>query len=288
MSERWATLSDLTGRMTEGKQAEATEGSGDQQDGESTVSEEALRVDGVRSPSDGAAAGPDLILETDVASDPTTAALPEVVPAERVGDDATDAVEAEATDAVETAARRWWRRRGVVILGLGVIVVAGVVGTAYGWLATGREEYSSLVAAWVLLTPLALCGATFAVRRGPAAHRRLRRATGLAVAVLVVGGLALTTTRVDPCDLRGPGVVLSGCNLAGRDLRGDNLFGGDLRGANLSEAKLGGANLTGAKLTEARLSRSRSRQGNPGRSARSRAPSWTERTWPAPSSTTPS
>jgi hypothetical protein len=154
--------------------------------------------------------------------------------------------EAEATDCVEPAGGRWWKRRGVVILGLGMLVVAGVVRTAYG---SHAQEYPPLVAAWVLLTPLALATATIAARRGPAGHRRLRRAASLAVAGLVIGGLALTTRGVDPCDHRGPGVVLVGCNLAGRDLRGDNLVRGDLRGANLSKAKLGGADLTGAKLS---------------------------------------
>lgn len=218
--------------------------------------QEALRVDGVKSALDGAAPGPAPIIEAEVPSDPTTAPPPEVVPpAGPVGEDGPDAVDAAATGAVETVGRRWWHRRAVVIWGLGALVVAGVVGTAFGWHATGTEEYPPLVAAWILLTPLAVAAATFAVRRGPVGHRRLRRATGAAVAFVVVGGLAITTERVDPCDLRGPGVVLVGCNLAGRDLRGDNLANSDLRGANLSKAKLGGAILTRAKLTEARLTR---------------------------------
>lgn len=241
----------------EGTQAEGTQRSDGQQDGGGRVSEQdALRVDGVRSSLDGATPDPAQILEADVPSDPTTAPPAEVAaPAAPVGEDGPDAVDAEATGAVETVCRRWWNRRAIVLTGLGVLVVAGVVGTALGWHATGTEEYPPLVAAWILLTPLAVTGATFAVRPGPVGHRRVRRGTGAAVVFLVVGGLAITTERVDPCDLRGPGVVLVGCNLAGRDLRGDNLVGGDLRGANLSKAKLGGAILTGAKLTEARLTR---------------------------------
>lgn len=241
----------------EGKQAQGTQPSDAQQDGGGRVSEEeALRVGGVKSSLDGPAPGPAPILEADVPFDPTTPPPQKVAfPAAPVGEDGPDALDAEATGAVETVGRRWWNRRAVVISGVGVLVVAGVVGSAFGWHATGTEEYPPLVAAWILLTPLAVAAATFAVRRGPAGHRRLRRATGAAVAFLFVGGLAITTERVDPCDLRGPGVVLVGCNLTGRDLRGDNLANSDLRGANLSKAKLGGAILTRAKLTEARLTR---------------------------------
>jgi uncharacterized protein YjbI with pentapeptide repeats len=142
----------------------------------------------------------------------------------------------------------------VVIMGLGVIGT-GAAGTALGWHATATEEYPPLVAAWILLTPLAVAAATFAVRRGPEAHRRLRRGAGAVVVLLVIAGLTVTTTRVDPCDLRGPRVVLTGCDLAGRDLRGANFLDGDLRGANLSKAKLAGAVLSGAMLTEAKLTR---------------------------------
>lgn len=191
--------------------------------------------------------------------EPPAEVMPERSPDEDVAMPALDAdappddAEPGFGDRIEAAGGRWWRRRGVVVLGLGLVVAAGAAGAAAGWRATGTEEYPPLVAAWALLMPLALSAVVFAVRRGPGARRRVRRVAGLVVAGLVVGGLALTTRAVDPCDLRGPGAVLVGCDLSGRDLSGADLAGGDLRGADLTEAKLVGAVLSRARLDEARL-----------------------------------
>lgn len=138
---------------------------------------------------------------------------------------------------------------------LGGLALLGLVGLYLERTAATRDEYPPLVAACLVLLPLAgVVGWLGVGAKGPKFRTAEARAA-VGVAFLIVATLPATALAIERCDRRGEGVVLRGCDLAGKNLAGDSLSSADLSDADLRGARMVNVNLEGATLTGALLER---------------------------------